>query len=142
EAVIAAKSATGGPIAGPVNPRRMVPADLVHRPDDQWILADSLLDRRQLACLHQLSQLRCFLEALRKLGRIGDGGRTFQFPDELTIYLWRGCRSDSQARQIQESREADACHTGIPEQVATRELLLQQRHQIEPTAMTTSFHIR
>ena len=92
EAVVAAEADTGRPVArageSPADDAA-VPADLVHRLDDERVLADSLLDRRQLAGLHQLRQLRRFLEALGELGRIGDGGRPLELPDQLRTDLWR-----------------------------------------------------
>jgi hypothetical protein len=62
----------------------------MHRLDDQWVFAYPLLDGRQLACLHQLRQLRRFFEALGELAQIRDGGWSLQPPDQLPTYLWRG----------------------------------------------------
>ena len=94
EAVVSAEAHAGRPVARPGEPAAdgaAVPADLVHRLDDQRVLADALLDRRQLAGLHQLRQLRGLLEALRELGGIRDGGRALELADELRADLWRGC---------------------------------------------------
>src|SRR5262249_33760283 len=95
EAVVSAEADTRRPVAGSGEPSpygAAVPTDLMHRLDDQWIFSDALLDRRQLACLHQFGQLRRFLEGLGELGLIRDGGRSLELPDQLPTYLWRGPR--------------------------------------------------
>jgi len=73
--------------------RAAVAADLVHRLDDQRIFADALLDRWQLAGLHQLRQLRRLLEALGELRGIRDCRRALELADQLGTDRRRSGRS-------------------------------------------------
>ena len=63
-------------------PHATILTDLVQRLDHQGILADALGDGRQLARLHQRRQLRRLLERFRKLRRVRQDLRPFQFPDQ------------------------------------------------------------
>ena len=63
-------------------PGAAVLADLVERLDDQRVLPDALGDRRQLAGLDQLGQLRGLLERLGELGGVGDDLRPLELADQ------------------------------------------------------------
>ena len=69
----------------PAPPGAAVLADLVERLDDQRILADALGDRRQLAGLDQLGELRRLLEGLGELGGVGDDLGPFQLADQRAL---------------------------------------------------------
>ena len=73
----------------PAAPGAAVLADLAERLDDQRVLADALLDGRQLAGLDQLGELGGLLEALRHLGGIGDDLRPLELADEVRARLRR-----------------------------------------------------
>jgi len=51
-------------------PRPAVLADLAQGLDDEWVLPDPLLDRRELAGLHELGELGRFPEAPGELRRV------------------------------------------------------------------------
>ena len=123
----------------PAAPRPAVAADLAERLDDQGILPDALLDRGQLAGLDQLGELRCFAEALRYLGGIGDDLRAFQLADQVRAGLGRlGAGRDGRqlrGRNGQHARGAAWCgvtERGVPPGLARCPL---DRSWISPFAL-------
>ena len=90
ELVVLGDPVAVGGVEGPgegAAPGAAVFPDLAQRLDDEGILADPLLDRRELARLDQLGELRGFLEALRDQGGISDDLGSLQLTDELCAQL-------------------------------------------------------
>src|SRR5439155_7365593 len=64
-------------------PGTAVLADLVEGLNDERVLREALLDRRQLAGFDQFGQRWRRFEALRELSRVGDDGRAFELADQV-----------------------------------------------------------
>ena len=75
--------------------------------------ADALLDRRQLAGLDQLGQLRRLLEALGVPGGVGDDLRAFELADQIVGGGLRTLREGPRQEEIRQLRGGQREEAGL-----------------------------